>query len=96
MTKAQAPLTLKAGREGEVVFYRNPKSDSPFRFRATHWDGRRAPKVILYDDARKLCRVRVIAIRKPAITATRCRSCSRPASASAAPAAGTIPPATPS
>lgn len=70
MAKVLDPFNLKPGREGEVVFYRNPKSDSLFRFRATHWNGQRAPKVILCDDARiqpgQLCRVRVTVIRKPA------------------------------
>lgn len=71
MRKAQhVSDKLKPGVECEVVFYANPKTDSRFRFRATHIDGKRAPKVILCDDPRiqpgQLCRVRVLSVRKPA------------------------------
>lgn len=49
--------------EFETAFQANPRSDSPFRFRATHIDGMRAPKVILCDAPRiqpgQLCNVRV-------------------------------------
>ena len=40
---------VKQGTVFETVFYSNPKRESPFRFRATHIDGKRAPKVILCD-----------------------------------------------
>ena len=60
---------LKEGAIVETTFYGNPKEESPFRFRATHVDGRRAPKVILSNDARiqpnKLCKVRIASIKKP-------------------------------
>ena len=61
---------VKTGLEFETIFYSNPKKDSVFRFRATHINGQRAPKVILCDDARiqpgQLCRVRITSIKKPA------------------------------
>ena len=64
---------LKNGFEFETTFYSNPKKDSTFRFRATHVNGRRGPKVILCDDPRiqpgQLCRVRVVSIKKPAAKA---------------------------
>ena len=60
---------IKQGLVFETVFYSNPKKESPFRFRATHIDGKRAPKVILCDDARvqpgQLCSVRITSIKKP-------------------------------
>lgn len=62
--------SVKVGLEFETVFYANPKKESPFRFRATHIDGSRAPKVILCDDGRiqpgQLCRVRITSVKKPA------------------------------
>lgn len=36
----------------ETTFYPNPVKDSGYRFRATHLDGKRAPKVVLCDDSR--------------------------------------------
>jgi MoxR-like ATPase len=61
---------LKNGWEFETIFYSNPKKPSAFRFRATHINGRRAPKVILCDDPRiqtgQLCRVRIVSVKKPA------------------------------
>ena len=61
---------IKNGLEFETTFYVNPKTESPFRFRASHMDGSRAPKVILCNDPRiqpgQLCRVRVSSIKKPA------------------------------
>ena len=61
---------LKSGFQFETVFYSNPKKESPFRFRATHVNGKRAPKVILCDDARiqpgQLCKVRITSIKKAA------------------------------
>src|SRR5256885_15973533 len=60
---------LKVGAVMEATFWQNPVGDSQFRFRATHLDGRRAPKVVLCDDARIRpgvpCMVRVTAITKP-------------------------------
>lgn len=68
-TEPAAELELKNGFEFETVFYANPKKESSFRFRATHVDGKRAPKAVLCDDPRiqsgKLCRVRVTSIKKP-------------------------------
>jgi nitric oxide reductase NorQ protein len=71
MEKGQrSPVRPKNGLEFETVFYANPKQDSPFRFRATHINSERAPKVILCDDPRiqpgQLCRVRITSIKKPA------------------------------
>ncbi len=60
---------LKVGAVMEATFWQNPVEESQFRFRATHLDGRRAPKVILCDDTRIRpgipCMVRVTAITKP-------------------------------
>src|SRR4051794_14680297 len=53
----------------EATFWANAVKDSGFRFRATHLDGKRAPKVVLCDDPRVRpgipCLVRIKAIRKP-------------------------------
>jgi len=61
---------VKIGAQFETAFSTNPKPESPFRFRATHLDGRRAPKVVLCSDSRiqpgQPCRVRVTSIKKPA------------------------------
>lgn len=58
---------IKIGALMEATFWQNPIEDSKFRFRATHLDGRRAPKVVLADDPRIQpgvpCLVRVAAIR---------------------------------
>jgi len=43
---------LKPGKVLEGTFWVNPVKDSGYRFRATHLDGRRAPKVVLCDDPR--------------------------------------------
>jgi MoxR-like ATPase len=43
---------IQVGAVMEAVFWANPVEDSKFRFRATHLDGRRAPKVVLSDDVR--------------------------------------------
>src|SRR3954452_5772802 len=52
----------------EATFWPNPVKGSGFRFRATHLDGRKAPKVVLCDDARirpgLSCQVRLKAIHK--------------------------------
>ncbi|MBK7670566.1 MAG: MoxR family ATPase [bacterium] len=65
-----ATPALRNGLEFETTFFVNQKTDSEFRFRATHMDGKRAPKVILCSDPRiqpgQLCRVRVTSIKKPA------------------------------
>jgi len=62
--------SVRQGMVFETVFYSNPKKDSPYRFRATHINGKRAPKVILCDDPRiqpgQLCKVRVKSVKKPA------------------------------
>jgi nitric oxide reductase NorQ protein len=69
-TRQNISSKIKNGLEFETVFSRNPKADSPFRFRATHMNGTRAAKVILCDDPRvqpeQRCRVRVTSIKKPA------------------------------
>jgi MoxR-like ATPase len=60
---------LSVGAVMEATFWQNPVEESQFRFRATHLDGRRAPKVILCDDARIRagvpCMVRITSITKP-------------------------------
>lgn len=65
-------LKIKEGLVFETIFYHNPKKESPFRFRASHIDGRRAPKVILCNDTRiqpgRLTKVRITTIKKPAST----------------------------
>lgn len=59
---------LKIGLEMEATFWPNPVGGSGFRFRATHLDGLRSPKVVLCDDARIQpgvpCTVRVVKVRK--------------------------------
>ena len=61
--------TPKQGQVFETTFFSNPKKESPFRFRATHIDGKRGPKVILCNDSRiqpgQLCKVRIVSIKKP-------------------------------
>jgi len=42
---------IKMGQAMETTFWANPVKESEYRFRATHLDGKRAPKVILCDDA---------------------------------------------
>lgn len=60
---------IKVGQTYETTFWANPITDSGFRFRATHLDGRRAPKIVLCDDQRILagapCRVRITQVTKP-------------------------------
>lgn len=60
---------LAPGRTVEAIFWPNPVADSPFKLRATHLDGRRAPKVVLSNDDRITpgipVLVRVVAIHKP-------------------------------
>lgn len=60
---------LKVGPVMEATFWQNPVSESQFRFRATHLDGKRAPKVVLCDDPRVRpgvpCMVRITSVTKP-------------------------------
>jgi MoxR-like ATPase len=59
---------IKVGGIYEATFWQNPVEGSGFRLRATHLDGRRAPKVVLCNDAHAQpgvpCRVKVKAINK--------------------------------
>jgi len=43
---------IEIGAVMETTFWVNPKEGSRFRYRATHLDGNRAPKVVLCDDSR--------------------------------------------
>ena len=43
---------LTPGRTVEATFFPNPAENTEFRLRATHLDGRRAPKVVLTNDDR--------------------------------------------
>ena len=60
---------VKIGARYRAVFYLNTRSDSPFRLRATHLDGVRAPKVVLCDAAEVepgvLWEVEVTGVTKP-------------------------------
>ena len=60
---------LTIGKTMEATLWPNPSEDSRFKYRATHLDGRRAPKVVLSNDARIVagapCLVRITAISKP-------------------------------
>jgi MoxR-like ATPase len=60
---------LKPGMTGEATLWPNPLEDSEFALRATHFDGRRAPKVVLSSDRRIVagmpCLVRIVQITKP-------------------------------
>ena len=47
---------ITVGSTMETTFWANPVEGSGYRFRATHLDGKRAPKVVLCDDPRKLPR----------------------------------------
>lgn len=59
---------IQLGAILETTFLVNPKKESGFRYRATHLDGKRAPKIILCDDPRVRpgipCRVRIAKINK--------------------------------
>src|SRR5687767_4879561 len=59
---------LKVGAVMETLFWVNPAEGSRYRFRATHLDGKRAPKVVLSNDARitpgVACLVRVVEVTK--------------------------------
>jgi MoxR-like ATPase len=60
---------IAPGRTYEATFWPNPVAESELRMRATHLDGRRAPKVVLSGDPRIVagvpCVVRVTEVRKP-------------------------------
>jgi MoxR-like ATPase len=60
---------LPIGKTVEATLWPNPSEDSRFKYRATHLDGRRAPKVVLSNDARIVagapCLVRITAVSKP-------------------------------
>jgi len=60
---------LTPGRTVEAIFWPNTAESSQFKLRATHLDGRRAPKVVLSNDDRIVagvpCLVRVLAVHKP-------------------------------
>ena len=60
---------ISVGKKYETTFSTNPVVDSSFRFRATHLDGKRSPKVVLCDDPRiasgRPCLVSVKSVTKP-------------------------------
>ncbi len=60
---------IRVGAVMEATFWANPVEGSAYRFRATHLDGQRAPKVVLSSDPRIRpgvpCLVKVTAVRKP-------------------------------
>lgn len=60
---------IRVGATMGATFYPNPVVDSGFRYRATHLDGKRAPKVVLCDDPRIRpgvpCSVKILSIKKP-------------------------------
>jgi MoxR-like ATPase len=59
---------INVGGVHEATFYPNPVGDSGFRFRATHLDGKRAPKVVLCNDDRippgVPCQIRITSITR--------------------------------
>src|SRR6202048_1892624 len=59
---------LRVGLEMEATFWPNPVAGSKFRYRATHLDGLRAPKIVLCDDPRiqpgVVTTVRISTVRK--------------------------------
>ncbi len=61
---------LSVGQEVEATFWANPVKESRHRYRATHLDGKRAPKVVLSSDRRIApgvpCIVRITTIAKTA------------------------------
>ncbi|MCA9793455.1 MAG: MoxR family ATPase [Candidatus Eremiobacteraeota bacterium] len=69
MEKKWTVAELKPGNTHESTFWANPVGESNFRFRATHLDGRRAPKVVLCDDPRIVpgtpCLVKILEVQKP-------------------------------
>lgn len=60
---------IHVGAVMEATFSSNPVKESGYRWRATHLDERRAPKVVLCDDPRVKvgvpCRVRIASVHKP-------------------------------
>ena len=69
MTAKLTIESISVDKKFETTFWANPVKESSYRFRATHFDGQRAPKVILSDDARihpgKPCLVKVTQVEKP-------------------------------
>ncbi|QDU96882.1 AAA family ATPase [Lignipirellula cremea] len=69
MTKKLSIEEIQVGSTREATFWTNPAKDSEHRFRATHLDGRRAPKVVLCNDPRiqpgTPCLVRIKSVSKP-------------------------------
>lgn len=69
MSKQWSIEDIKLEAQMEATFYPNPVEGSPFRYRATDLDGKRAPKVVLCDDARIRpglpCLVKIKAVHKP-------------------------------
>src|SRR5687768_15164469 len=59
---------VRVGAVMETTFWANAVENSKFRYRASHLDGRRAPKVVLCDDPRVRpgvpCMVKITAVRK--------------------------------
>jgi len=60
---------IQVGRTMSTTFFVNPVDSSKYRYRATHLDGKRAPKVVLSDDARirpgLRTQVRIVEVHKP-------------------------------
>ena len=60
---------IKIGAVMETTFWANPVKESTYRYRATHLDGKRAPKVVLCEDPRvrpgAACMVKIKSISKP-------------------------------
>ena len=60
---------VRIGTTMEATFWVNPVTEAGFRFRATHLNGKKAPKVVLCNDPQihpgVPCLVRITAIRKP-------------------------------
>lgn len=63
---------IRPGTKMETTFWSNPVEESKFRYRATHLDGKRAPKVVLSNDAQIRpgvpCLVEIAAIHKQSRT----------------------------
>ena len=69
MTEKLTMEEVSVGATHSATFWANPVGESKFRFRATHLNGKRAPKVVLSDDPRIRpgvpAMVRITAVRKP-------------------------------
>jgi nitric oxide reductase NorQ protein len=69
MSDKWANTDIRLGAVMETTFWVNPVKESGFRFRGTHLDGKRAPKVVLCDDPRVRpgvpCMVKITSVRKP-------------------------------